>query len=115
MQSKLNLKIKYRESFRPFAPSVLLEDLEEYFDLKQETPYMQFVAPVQKKRWKPFDLDVYRKDTKATTDIVNAMRSDIPAVTHIDYSARIQTVDEERNPRYYNIINTFRKKPDTDY
>jgi len=110
MQSKMNLKIKYRESFRPFAPSVLLEDLKEYFELTQESPYMQFVAPVQEARRKPFDMDAHRNGGKPIIDIVNVMRSDIPAVTHVDYSARIQTVDADRNPRYYKIINAFKEK-----
>jgi carbamoyltransferase len=110
MQSKLNLKIKYRESFRPFAPSVLEEDIHEYFDIRDVSPYMLMVAPVKKERQIPFDLG--EKLTYTDYDmlpIVNARRSDIPAVTHVDYSARIQSVSEKRNPKYYELIAEFKK------
>ncbi len=103
MQSVLNLKIKYRESFRPFAPSVLAERAHECFDLDAPSPYMLLTAPVARERWtetkdEPFD------DIIAT---VNQVRSDIPAVTHVDQSARIQTVHAETNPRYHRIISEF--------
>ncbi len=110
MQSKMNLKIKYRESFRPFAPSVLMDDCEEYFDLTQASPYMQFVAPVKKTHRKPFSMKNFCDGSNPIIEIVNIKRSDIPAVTHVDYSARIQTVDKNRNPHYYRIIDAFRKR-----
>lgn len=110
MQSKLNLKIKYRESFRPFAPSVLEERVEEYFNLDCKSPYMLFCADVKNVRRKPFQLD---KEIEFSQDnllpVINKVRSDIPAVTHVDYSARVQTVCEEDNPVYYRIIEAFRK------
>lgn len=105
MQSILNLKIKYRESFRPFAPSVLEKDVGKYFDLDRKSPYMLLVADVKKSRQKSFDkeefLRIYEDDM---LPIVNVPRSDIPAVTHIDYSARIQTVSEETNYDYYHLL-----------
>ena len=111
MQSKLNLKIKYRESFRPFAPSVLKERVRDYFEYDTESPYMLMVAPVAEKRREAFDLDraMQEKDYNLLP-IVNSKRSDIPAVTHVDYSARIQTVDAERNPYYYKLIKAFEKR-----
>lgn len=111
MQSKLNLKIKYRESFRPFAPSVLKERVQDYFEYDAESPYMLMVAPVAEKRREAFDLDraMQEKDYNLLP-IVNSKRSDIPAVTHVDYSARIQTVDAERNPYYYKLIKAFEKR-----
>ncbi len=112
MQSVMNLKIKYRESFRPFAPCVLREDVSEYFDLDCESPYMLIVAPVKEKHRKP--LDEKQKDIMTSDpDLrkrVNIPRSDIPAITHIDYSARVQTVDEKRHGRYYRIIKRFKEK-----
>lgn len=110
MQSKLNLKIKYRESFRPFAPSVLEEKISEYFEIPCPSPYMLLVEPVKKERQLPFDRDAMLKATDFDMlPIVNAKRSDIPAVTHIDYSARIQSVSRERNPQYYDLIKEFEK------
>lgn len=110
MQVKLNQKIKYRESFRPFAPSVLQEDSSEYFELDGDSPYMLLTADVRKERRNAFSL---RESLKTYTgnmlEVVKQKRSDIPAVTHVDYSARIQTVSEERNPYYYNVINEFKK------
>lgn len=110
MQVKLNRKIKYRESFRPFAPSVLREDVAEYFELVDDSPYMLLVADVCKNRRNTFEL---REDLKKyggnMLEIVKRRRSDIPAVTHVDYSARIQTVSEERNPYYYKLIKKFKK------
>jgi carbamoyltransferase len=104
MQSQLNLKIKHRESFRPFAPSVLGERARECFELDRPSPYMLLVAPVARERCQqPADLDPMA-DVVAR---VNQVRSDIPAVTHVDWSARIQTVHAETNPRYHRIISEF--------
>jgi carbamoyltransferase len=111
MQSVMNLKIKYRESFRPFAPAVLEEDATEYFDLTSESPYMLICADVQDKRKKPFNIKEYYKGSSSIDllPIVNVPRSDIPAVTHVDYSARVQTVSKERAPRFYGILSEFKK------
>jgi len=107
MQSVLNLKVKYRESFRPFAPSVLREDVADWFELDADSPYMLLVA------------DVGKHHRKATTEAADALfgidklkvvRSTIPAVTHVDYSARLQTVHRETNPRYYALIDAFRQR-----
>lgn len=103
MQSRINLKIKFRESFRPFAPAVLKERVKDYFDLDLESPYMLFVAPVKRS----IRTDLERKDTDDLIEIVNQKRSEIPAVTHVDHSARIQTVDQERNPYFYRVIKEF--------
>jgi len=107
MQSVMNLKIKYRESFRPFAPSVLREQVSEYFDLNVDSPYMLLVAPVREKR-----RILHRTEQHALwgIDLLNVPRSDIPAVTHLDYSARIQTVHNETNPSYYKLLEAFKKK-----
>ncbi len=106
MQKRLNLKIKYREGFRPFAPSVLAEDATKYFDLEADSPYMLLIAPVQITRCKDlpnnyFDLNLF--------DRLYFQRSDIQAVTHLDFSARIQTVHKETNPRYWELLNSFKK------
>lgn len=106
MQKRLNLKIKYREGFRPFAPSVLAEDVEEYFDLSEKSPYMLLVAPVKEDRWNnlPSDyntLEMYKR--------LYHIRSDIPAITHVDFSARVQTVHSETNPRYHQLISAFKE------
>ena len=93
----MNLKIKYRESFRPFAPSVLRERVSDYFDMNSDSPYMLLVAPVLEKRRAH---DTSKKGLWGI-DLLNVPRSDIPSVTHLDYSARIQTVHEETNPRYH--------------
>jgi len=105
MQKKLNLKIKYRESFRPFAPSIIREDLSEWFDLDCDSPYMLLVANINNNIKKEMT-----EDDKKLIGIekLNVKRSDIPAVTHVDYSARIQTVHENTNPRYYKLIKTFK-------
>ncbi len=108
MQSVMNLKIKYRESFRPFAPSVLRERVSDYFDLNIDSPYMLLVAPVLEKRRIPMS-EKHKKSLWGIA-LLNVPRSDIPAVTHIDYSARVQTVHEETNPRYYNLLRSFEKK-----
>jgi len=108
MQSKLNLKIKYRESFRPFAPSVLEEDMAGYFKMDCKSPYMLLCADVQDVRRTEFDLEKEMLDENMLP-VINKVRSDIPAVTHVDYSARIQTVNENDNPVYYGIIKAFKK------
>lgn len=107
MQKKLNLKIKYREGFRPFAPSVLVEDVQEYFDLQGISPYMLLIDAVKKQRCKPLP-DGY--DAMEMYERLYHLRSDIPAVTHVDYTARIQTVHKETNPRYWGLINAFKGK-----
>jgi carbamoyltransferase len=108
MQSKLNLKIKYRESFRPFAPSVLTEKACDYFEMDYESPFMLFVADVKKERRKPFLIREHITKNKVNLlPVVNIERSDIPAVTHVDYSARVQTVHRADNPNYYRLITEF--------
>lgn len=106
MQKKLNLKIKYRESFRPFAPSVLAEDASEYFELDSDSPYMLLVQPVQEK-YKAALPEGYHE--LPLREKLGVKRSDFPAITHIDFSARIQTVHKETNPRYWNLIAAFKK------
>lgn len=106
MQRKLNVKIKYRESFRPFAPSVLAEDCSVYFEHKGVSPYMLIVQPVQESRRKPLPPGYNSFSLK---DKLYHLRSDMPAITHIDFSARIQTVHKETNPRYYELIQEFKK------
>jgi len=105
MQKKLNLKIKYRENFRPFAPTIIREDLSEWFDLDCDSPYMLLVANINNNIKKEMT-----EDEKKLFGIekLNVKRSDIPAVTHVDYSARIQTVHENTNPRYYKLIKNFK-------
>jgi carbamoyltransferase len=107
MQKKMNLKIKYREGFRPFAPTVLEEDIGEYFDLDRPSPYMLLVIPVKEDRRRTLpkgydDLELY--------DRLYHLRSDVPAITHIDYSARIQSVARQTNPRYWALINEFKRQ-----
>lgn len=110
MQVKLNQKIKYRESFRPFAPSVLREDVSDYFELDDESPYMLLVEKVDGKRRENTSVQAdLQKYGGNMLEIVKQKRSDIPAVTHVDYSARIQTVTEETNPYYYHVISEFKK------
>ena len=107
MQSVMNLKIKFRESFRPFAPSVLRERVSDYFDLDTDSPYMLLVAPVvEKRRITP----TQEQQSLWGIDLLNVPKSDIPAATHVDYSARIQTVHEETNPRYYKLLKAFEAK-----
>jgi carbamoyltransferase len=109
MQSVMNLKIKFRESFRPFAPVVLQEYVDRYFDMRpfEDSPYMLLVAPVVEKRRTPVSAD---QQNLWGIDLLNVPKSDIPAVTHIDYSARIQTVHEATNPRYYGLLKAFEAK-----
>ncbi len=106
MQKKLNLKIKYREGFRPFAPSVLEEEIPDYFDLDRPSPYMLVVAPVAEKRQNPLPENY---DSMSMYDRLYVLRSDIPAITHVDYSARIQSVSSRTNPRYWSLIDAFRR------
>lgn len=113
MQSKLNLKIKFRESFRPFAPAVLKERIADYFELEEESPYMLLVAPVREELRTASG--GYFEDERSTGDIdmlnvINRKRSELPAITHVDYSARVQSVDAERNPYFYKVIKAFEKK-----
>jgi carbamoyltransferase len=103
MQALINLKIKFREGFRPFAPSVLEERASEYFDLDGESPYMLIVAPVKADRRLPLPEGTDRWGI----DLLNVPRSDIPAVTHLDYSARIQTVSRNRSPLYHALLTEF--------
>ncbi|PWK26349.1 carbamoyltransferase [Arcicella aurantiaca] len=107
MQKKLNLKIKYREGFRPFAPSVLAEDAAEYFELEGTSPYMLLVHGVQEKRRKQLP-DNYR--SLPLMEKLYYLRSDLPSITHIDFSARIQTVHKETNPRYWTLIDQFKQQ-----
>ena len=107
MQSVMNLKIKYRESFRPFAPSVLRERASDYFVLDADSPYMLLVAPVAEKRRLPVSAT---QEGLWGIELLNVPRSDIPAVTHLDYSARIQTVHQDTNPRYYALLKAFEEK-----
>ncbi|GAB4303922.1 MAG: carbamoyltransferase [Myxococcota bacterium] len=106
MQSKMNLKIKFRESFRPFAPTCLRECLSDFFEMNRDSPYMLLVAPVKMERRR----EMTESEKKLFgIEKLNIPRSDVPAITHIDYSARIQTVREWENPRYYKIIKAFEK------
>ena len=107
MQKTLNLRVKYRESFRPFAPSVLREDVADWFDHDGDSPYMLVVADVAEKRRTPLSEE---DAARVGTDKVNAVRSEIPAITHVDYSARLQTVHRETNPRYHALISAFKAK-----
>jgi len=104
MQKKLNLKIKYREGFRPFAPSVLAEKVGDYFDISEDSPYMLIVSPVSEKRRKTLPDNYY---DMSLWDRLYCERSDIQSVTHLDFSARIQTVHKETNPRYHSLISQF--------
>jgi len=107
MQSVLNLKVKYRESFRPFAPSVLREDVNRWFELDEDSPYMLLVADVVRHRRRAMTPEEQQLFGIAK---LNVPRSDIPAVTHVDYSARVQTVHQDTNPRYYALLSAFKQK-----
>jgi carbamoyltransferase len=107
MQAQMNLKIKFRESFRPFAPSVLRDRVADYFEMDCDSPYMLLVAPVKKERQIPMTSAQQRL---WGIEQLNVVRSDIPAITHIDYSARIQTVARDVNPNYYDLIEAFDRK-----
>ena len=107
MQKNLNLKVKYRESFRPFAPSILREDLSEWFDMNADSPYMLLVANINPN--KKIEMTAEQKQLFGI-DKLNIKRSEIPAVTHVDYSARVQTVTKNTNNRYYDLIAMFKKK-----
>ena len=107
MQSLMNLKIKYRESFRPFAPSVIEEEVSNQFEMSTKSPYMLLVAPVKKELCKQMTKE---QDQLFYIDKLNIPRSSLPAITHIDYSARVQTVNIKTNPRYYNLISAFKAK-----
>ena len=106
MQKKLNLKIKFRESFRPFAPSIIREDLKDWFELDVDSPYMLLVADINKSKRKNLTVD---EKKLFGIEKLNIKRSDIPAVTHVDYSSRIQTVHKETNNRYYKLIKYFKE------
>ena len=106
MQKMLNLKVKFRESFRPFAPSIIREDLSKWFELNCNSPYMLLVADVHKSIKK----EMTNEERKLFgIDKLNIKRSDVPAITHVDYSARIQTVHEDTNPKYYKLLQNFKK------
>ena len=105
MQKVLNLKVKYRESFRPFAPAVLREDLSDWFEIDSDSPYMLLVAEVSKKRQRSMST---HESQLFGIDKLNVPRSDIPAVTHVDYSARIQTVHAQTNPRFHALLTAFK-------
>jgi carbamoyltransferase len=107
MQSVMNLKIKYRESFRPFAPSVLREDVADWFELDEDSPYMLLVADVVSGKRRAMTDD---EEALFGIEKLNVVRSTIPAVTHVDYSARVQTVHRETNPRYHALISAFKDR-----
>jgi len=107
MQKQLNLKVKYRESFRPFAPSVLREDVSEWFEHKTDSPYMLLVADVQSDKRRSMTAE---EEALFGIDKLNVPRSTVPAITHVDYSARIQTVHADTNPKYHAVISKFKEK-----
>jgi carbamoyltransferase len=106
MQKKLNLKIKYREGFRPFAPSVLAEHAQDYFDLNGSSPYMLLVAPIKKNRRNETPQEY---NSMEMYERLYHLRSDVPSITHVDFSARVQTVHKDTNPRYWGLINAFKE------
>ena len=107
MQKQLNLKVKYRESFRPFAPSILREDLNNWFDINIDSPYMLFVANILKEKRYSMTKE---EELLFGIDKLNIPRSSVPAITHVDYSARIQTVHKNTNPLYHALISKFKEK-----
>ncbi|MEZ5727825.1 MAG: carbamoyltransferase C-terminal domain-containing protein [Burkholderiaceae bacterium] len=107
MQKQLNLKVKYRESFRPFAPSVLREHVGEWFEHETDSPYMLLVADVRQDKRRAMTAE---EEALFGIDKLNVPRSSVPAITHVDYSARIQTVHAETNPRYHALISRFHEK-----
>ena len=107
MQKRLNLKIKYREGFRPFAPSVLFEESDKYFELDHPSPYMLLVAPVREEKRNPLPENYQNLEM---FDRLYHLRSEVPAITHVDYSARIQTVHKDTNERYWRLIKAFQDR-----
>ena len=107
MQEQMNLKIKFRESFRPFAPSVVAEKVSDYFDLSGESPYMLLVAPVKEVRRREMTSEEKKLEG---IELLNVKRSEIPAVTHVDYSARVQTITQSQHPRFYELLKKFDEK-----
>ena len=107
MQKMINLKIKYRESFRPFAPAVQAEEASKYFDMSGESPYMLIVNSVRSDQ--RLNLDTEGQNAEGL-ELLDIPRSSIPAVTHVDYSARVQTVDGIDNPKFFNLLDSFRQK-----
>jgi carbamoyltransferase len=107
MRSRINLKIKYRESFRPFAPSVLEEKIEDYFELDRHSPYMLLVAKVKKNQQVPVSDE---QERGFGIERLNAVRSTVPAITHVDHSARVQSVSAATNPSYHRLIAAFDEK-----
>jgi carbamoyltransferase len=106
MQKELNLKVKFRESFRPFAPSVLSEDVSKFFELNIDSPYMLLVSDIKKK----LQIEMTENDKKLFgIDKLNVKRSSLPAITHVDYSARIQTVHKETNKKYHDLLSKFKE------
>ena len=107
MQKTMNLKIKYRESFRPFAPSVRAENISDYFEIDRESPYMLLVANLKKDRQVSMSME---ENSYFGLDKLNVVRSELPAITHVDYSARIQSVNKTTNPRYHEMLTKFNNK-----
>jgi carbamoyltransferase len=107
MQKSLNLRVKYRESFRPFAPAVLREDVADWFNLAEDSPYMLLVADIVERRRRDMTPE---QQALFGIDKLNVSRSDIPAVTHVDYSARIQTVHADTNPRFHALLAAFKQR-----
>jgi carbamoyltransferase len=105
MQARMNLRIKFREGFRPFAPSVLAERAGEWFELEGESPYMLLVSPVRQERRLP--MDDARREGRWGIDLLHVPRSDVPAVTHVDWSARVQTVGDDANPAFRALLEAF--------
>ena len=107
MQKTMNLKIKFRESFRPFAPSIRVENISDYFEIDRESPYMLLVANVQKDKQVKMS---EKQNSYFGLDRLNVVRSEVPAVTHVDYSARIQSVNKQTNPRYHEMLTKINDK-----